>query len=172
MKVLMKKVFASLSPLIPLLVVGSAVAGSSDSWRLDTKGASGPLVQTDLADAKGKRRTVFVAVEYARQCDPIFSYTEITGNELGSPTSQALLKDSKIGVVLNGKFYTWHAARTNYVNGYEAGFGVPNELVLQLLTNVDSLAYVTPPGEAITLPTSNFQQALQSAINFCRKRVK
>ena len=129
-------------------------------------------MQTDLPDAKGKRRIVFVAVEYARQCDPIFSYTEITGNGLGTPMSQALLRDTRIGVVLNGKFYTWHAAKTTYSNGYEAGFGVPNELLLQLLTNVDSLAYVTPPGEAIPLPTTNFQQTLQAAINVCRKRAK
>lgn len=168
----MKKLSASVALLILCFAISAAQAAPSGAWRLDTRGASGPLVQTDLPDAKGKRRTVFVAVEYARQCDPIFSYTEITGNGLGTPTSQALLKDTKIGVILNGKFFTWHAARTIYANGYEAGFGVPNELLLQLLTNVDSLAYVTPPGETIPLPTINFQQALQAAINVCRKQVK
>ena len=165
----MKKLFASFALLILCFATSAAYAAPLGAWRLDTRGASGPLVQTDLPDAKGKRRTVFVAVEYARQCDPIFSYTEVTGNALGAPTSQAILKDTKIGGVLNGKFYTWHAARTTYVNGYEAGFGVPNELLLQLLTNVDSLAYITPPGESIPLPTANFQQALQAAINVCRK---
>ena len=168
----MKKTFASSTLLMLLLVVSVTSANTSGAWRLDTKGSSGPLVQVDLVDARGKRRTVFVAVEYARRCDPIFSYTEITGNSLGAPTSQAILKDSKIGIILNGKFYTWNAARATYVNGYEAGFGVPNELALQLLANVDSLAYVTPPGEAIPLPTANFQQGLQAAIDFCRKRVK
>ena len=168
----MKKLFPVLALSIPCFAISVAHAAPSGAWRLDTRGASGPLVQTDLPDANGKRRTVFVAVEYARQCDPIFSYTEITGNGLGAATSQALLKDTKIGVVLNGKYYTWHAARTTYVNGYEAGFGVPNELLLQLLTNVDTLAYVTPPGETIRLPTINFQQALQAAINACRKQVK
>jgi hypothetical protein len=168
----MKKTLALPSFLLTYLVAGFAHADPPGAWRLDTRGASGPLVQTDLADAKGKTRTVFVAVEYARQCDPIFFYTEITGNGLGAPTSQALLTDSKIGVILNGKFYTWHAAKTTYANGYEAGFGVPNELLLQLLTNVDSLAYVTPPGETIPMSTANFQQALQAAINFCRKRLK
>lgn len=168
----MKSKPVSLTLLLAMFVACSASASPSDAWRLDTRGASGPLVQVDLPDAKGKRRTVFVAVEYARTCDPLFSYTEITGNALGAPTSQALLKDSKIGIVLNGKFHTWHAARTNYVNGYEAAFGVQNELLLQLLTNVDSLAYVTPPGEQIPLPTTNFSRVLQSAIDFCRKRVK
>jgi hypothetical protein len=168
----MKKLFASFAILILCFAMSVASAAPSGTWRLDTRGASGPIVQSDLPDAKGKRRTVFVAVEYARQCDPTFSYTEITGNGLGAPTSQTLLKNTKIGVVLNGKFYTWHAARTSYVNGYEAGFGVPNELLLKLLTDVDTLAYVTPPGETIELPTVNFQQALQAAINVCRRQVK
>ena len=106
------------------------------------------------------------------ECFPFFSYAEITGNRFGAPTSQSVLKESKIGLVLNGKFYTWHAARTIYDNGYEAGFGVPNELLLQLLTNVNSLAYVTPLGESIPLQTTNFQQSLQAAIDICRKRLK
>lgn len=168
----MKKSLALFALLMVPFVVARVNATTLGSWRLDTRGGSGPLVQMDLPDAKGKRRTAFVAVEYARRCDPIFSYTEITGNTLGAPASQALLKNSKIGVVLNGNFYTWHAVRTTYTNGYEAGFGVPNELLLQLLTNVDSLVHVTPLGESIPLPTSNFQQALQAAINFCRKQGK
>ena len=168
----MNKTIAQLLMLLLSVSAISASAAPTGSWRLETKGSSGPFVQTDLSDANDKRRTVFIAVEYARQCDPIFSYTEITGSGLGAPTSQALLKDSKIGVVLNGKLYTWHAAKTTYTNGYEAGFGVPNELLLQLLTNVDSLAYVTPRGESLPLPTSNFQHALQAAINFCRRQLK
>ena len=168
----MKKTPPLFAYLLLCLLASFARADPSGAWRLDTRGASGPLVQTELPDAKGKRRTVFVAVEYARQCDPLFSYTEITGNGLGATVSQAVLKDSKIGLILNGQFYTWHAAKTTYVNCYEAGFGVPNDLLLQLLTNVDSLAYVTPPGETISMSTANFQQALQAAINFCRKRVK
>lgn len=168
----MNKLFASFALSTLCLAINSSYAAAAGAWRLDARGASGPLVQTDLPDVKGKRRTIFVAVEYARQCDPIFSYVEINGNGLGAPTSQALLKDTKIGVVLNGKFYTWHAAKTSYVNGYEAGFGVPNELLLQLLTNVNSLSFVTPPGEIIPLPTVNFQQTLQSAISVCRKQVR
>ena len=59
-----------------------------------------------------------------------------------------------------------------YDNGYEAGFGVTNELLLQLLVNLDSLTYVTPLGERIPLPTSGFRQAVQSGIDLCRKRIK
>lgn len=158
--------------LIITLVASDTCADPSGAWRLDTTGAAGPVAQVALPDVKGKRRTAFVAVEYARTCDPIFSFIEITGRTLGAPVSQSVLKDSKIGIVLNGEFYTWHAARTNYANGYEAGFGIPNDLALQLLTNVDSLEFVTPSGEKIRLPSENFSKVFQSAIEFCRKRVK
>ena len=65
-----------------------------------------------------------------------------------------------------------HAAKTNYSNGYEVSFGIEKDLLLQLLTNVNSLVYVTPFGEKITLPTDNFQKSILSAIEVCRKRVQ
>ncbi len=154
------------------MVSSLTCAAATDLWRLDTKGGAGPISQVDLPDANGKRRAVFVAVEYSRRCDPMFSYLEVAGSALGAPTSQALLQGSKIGIILNGNFYTWHAAKTIYSNGYEATFGLQNDLLLQLLTNVNSLVYVTPSGEKITLPIGNFQRSLQSAIEVCRKRVQ
>jgi len=141
------------------------------SWRTDTRSAAGPIAQVALPDAGNKRRTAFIAFEFARSCDPIFSFAEITGSRLGTPVSQSILKDSKIGVLLNGKFHTWHAAITKYDNGYEAGFGITNELLLQFLVNLDSLAYVTPVGERVPLPTAGFRQAVQAAVDVCRKRV-
>lgn len=168
----MKSKLISLTMMMVMAVACSGGTNPTKAWRLVTKSASGPLVQIDLPDAKGKRRTVFVAVEYARACDPIFSYTEIAGKVLGAPTSQSVLHDSKIGVLLNGTFYTWGAAQTKYVNGHESAFGIQDELLLKLLSHVESLAYVTPLGEPIPLPTSNFSQALQSAIDLCRTRVK
>lgn len=148
-----------------------ANAHAQSSWRVDTRGARGPIAQVALPDAANKRRTAFLAFEYARRCDPIFSFAEITGNRLGTPISQSMLNDSKIGVMLNGKFYTWHAAMTKYDNGYEAGFGVTNEVLLQLLVNLDSLEYVTPSGERVRMPTTGFRESVQSAIDVCRKRV-
>lgn len=142
------------------------------SWRVDKRGATGPVAQVALPDAGNKRRTAFIAFEFARSCDPIFSFAEITGARLGTPISQSILKDSKIGVLLNGAFYTWHAAITKYDNGYEAGFGVTNELFLQLLVNLDSFAYVTPMGERVPLPTAGFREAVQAAMDVCRRRVK
>ena len=141
-------------------------------WRVDSRGVSGPVAQVALPDAGIKRRTAFIVFEYARQCDPIFSFAEITGSRLSTAISQSVLKDSRIGVLLNGKFNTWHAAITKYDNGYEAGFGVTNDLLLQFLVNLDSLEYVTPSGERVRLPTTGFRESVQSAIDYCRKRAK
>jgi hypothetical protein len=149
-----------------------ASAFAQASWQADSRSAAGPVAQVALPDSGNKRRTAFIAFEFARSCDPIFSFVEITGSRLGTPVSQSVLKDSKIGVLLNGTFYTWHAAMTKYDNGYEAGFGVTNELLLQFLVNLDSLVYVTPGGERVALPTAGFRQAVQSAIDVCRKRVR
>jgi len=150
----------------------SVDASAQVSWRTDTRSATGPIAQVAIPDAGNKRRTAFIAFEFARSCDPIFSFAEITGSRLGTPVSQSILKDSKIGVILNGRFHTWHAAITKYDNGYEAGFGVTNELLLQFLVNLDSLAYVTPSGERIPLPTAGFREAVQAAIDVCRQRMK
>jgi hypothetical protein len=113
-----------------------------------------------------------VVFEYARRCDPIFSIIEVTGSKLGAPVSQYALRDSKIGILLNGRFYTWHAAMTKYANGYEAGFGVTNDLLLQLLIDVDTLVFVTPSGERVPLPTTGLRDAIQGAVDVCKKRVK
>lgn len=148
------------------------LSSNTDSWRVTTVSSTGPLLAVDLPNSNGKRRSVFVAFEYARQCDPIFSYGEQIGNSLGKPVSQAALTKSKIGINLNGSFYTWYAAITKYEKGYEAGFGIQNDLLQQLLINVSSLSYVTPYGEVVDLPTKNFSQGFLKAIEICRKKVK
>jgi hypothetical protein len=168
----MKAAVTSFAVLVVLFAVSSISAGAtpSGSWRVETFGSSGPLIRFDLPNARGKTRTVYVVFEYERRCDPLFLYGEFAGSRLGRPTSQSVLKNSSIGVVLNGYFYTWHAARTAYDNGYEAGFGITNDLVSQLLGDVRSLAYVTPTGETIPLPTTNFRSGFLSALEFCRSR--
>ena len=155
-----------------VLLGANANVQAQISWRADTRSAAGPIAQVALPDAGNKRRTAFIAFEFARGCDPIFSFAEITGRRLATPLSQSVLKDSKIGVLLNGKFHTWHAAITNYDNGYEVGFGVTNDLLLQFLVNLDSLAYVTPVGERVPLPITGFREAVQVAIDVCQKHVK
>lgn len=142
------------------------------TWRTNSGADAGPLTQLDLPDAMGKRRLVLIAFEYARRCDPIFSFAEFTGSRLGAPKSQSRLSGTKIGVVFNGNFYTWHSVKTVYENGYEAGFGMPNDLVMEMLIKVNSLEYVTPSGERIPLSTNNFDRAFRTAIDQCRSRVK
>lgn len=142
------------------------------NWTVDSRGAAGPIAQVVLKDAGAKRRTSFIAFEYARKCDPIFSFIEITGQRLGNPIGQSILNGSKIGAVVNGQFHTWHAATTKYDNGYEAGFGVTNELFYAFTGKVSSLVYVTPDGERIAMPTTGFSQAVQSAFDICAKRFK
>lgn len=156
-----------------IIVAGSAPAANAQaSWTVDSRGAAGPVAQVTLADSGTKRRTSFIAFEYARKCDPLFSFMEITGSGLGNPIGQSVLKGTKIGVVVNGKFHTWHAATTKYDNGYEAGFGVTNELFDLLIAKVSTLSYVTPDGERVSLPTTGFSQAVQSALDICAKRLK
>ena len=139
---------------------------------MESRGASGPIAQVALPDSKGKSRTSFVAFEYNRKCDPIFSFAEISGARLGKPLSQSVLPVTKIGVVVNGKFHTWHAAMTKYDNGYEVGLGVTNELFDIFVGKVESLAFVTPEGDRIPMPTEGFRQAVQSAFDTCAKRFK
>lgn len=163
--------FQLLAAAFLLLTVLATPAKAQYTWRVDARSPAGPIVQVALPNSGIKHRTSFMVFEYARNCDPIFSFAEISGSRLGTALGQSILKNSKIGVLLNGKFYSWHAAITNYDNGYEVGFGVTNELLLQLLVNLDSLAYVTPSGEKIPLPLSGFRQSVQSAVDICRKRV-
>jgi len=140
-------------------------------WRVDSRGASGVIAQLVLPESGTKTQTAFIVFEYARRCDPIFSFAEITGGRLGRAVSQSVLRDSSIGIFLNGEFHTWHAAITRYDNGYEAGFGVTNDLLFQLLVNLESLEYVTPFGERVRLPKAGFRESVLSAIDYCRKRI-
>lgn len=147
-------------------------AHAQAAWRLDTRAATGPIAQVALADSGAKRRSSFIAFEYERRCDPIFSFAEITGNRLGKPVGQSVLNGTKIGIVVNGKFHTWHAAMTRYDNGYEVGFGITNELFDLLTGKVESLVYVTPDGERVSMPTAGFRQAIQTAFDTCAKRFR
>jgi len=147
-------------------------AQAQSAWKLDTRSAAGPIAQVALADSGTKHRTSFIAFEYVRKCDPIFSFAEINGSRFGSTVSQAALNETKIGVFVNGKFHTWHAAMTKYDNGYEVGFGITNELFDVLVAKTDSLVFVTPNGERVPLPTNGFRQSVLSAFDTCVKRFK
>lgn len=155
-----------------LVAVSAFCAQAQGTWKLDTRAETGPIAQIALPDSGAKRRSSFIAFEYARRCDPIFSFVEINGSRLGTAIGQSVLSGSKIGVVLNGKYHTWNAAMTKYDNGYEFGFGVTNELFDLLTGQVDTLVYVTADGERVPMPTGGFRQAVQSAFDTCAKRFR
>lgn len=168
----MKLQLTTLAAVVSLVGAFFTANAQSGSWQVNAKATAGPLAQVDLPWAEGRRRAAFIVFEYDRRCDPIFSFAEISGRELGSPITQSRLGGSKIGIVVNGTFYTWHAAQTIYDNGYEAGFGVPNDLVQKLLHRVSTLVYVTPSGARVPLPTANFTEAFREAAEVCGKRLK
>lgn len=168
----MKRRFATLVAVASLQGAFPSANAQSGSWRVNAGADAGPLAQVDLPWVEGRRRVALIAFEYARRCDPIFSFGEFSGRKPGSPITQSRLGGSKIGVIVNGDFYTWHAGQTIYDNGYEAGFGVPNDLVEQLLGRVNTLVYVTPSGERVPLPTANFIEAFREAVEVCRRKVK
>ncbi len=159
-----------LSGAITLVAVSAAHA--QGTWRIDTRSATGAIAQISLPNEDGKRRVSFIAFEYARRCDPIFSFAEIAGSGFGKPINQSILNDTKIGTVVNGKFYTWNAAITSYDNGYEAGFGITNELFKVLTGRIESLIYIKPNGERVPLPSGGFSQAVQVAFDTCAKRFR
>lgn len=142
------------------------------NWVVDSRGAAGPIAQIGINKSGGKNRTSFIAFEYNRKCDPIFSIMEISGERMGRPISQSVLNNSAIGVIVDRQFYTWHAAMTKYENGYEAGFGVTNELFNKLTNPTSSLTYITPNGEKIIMPTSGLSKAIRSALEICAARFK
>jgi hypothetical protein len=158
--------------VLAAVLAAAPTAQAQADWGLDTRGTTGPIAQVALANSGAKHRTSFIAFEYARKCDPIFSFAEITGSRLGAPVGQTVLTGTKIGVVINGNFHTWHAAMTKYDNGYEAGFGITNDLFDLLVGKVDSLVFVTPDGERIPMPTNGLRQSVQAAFDTCAKRSK
>jgi hypothetical protein len=150
----------------------SVNATAQPVWRVDRVATAGPLAQLELPRREGKARMVFVSFEYARQCDPILSISEMTGYRLGNPKTREVLRNSRIGVYFNGTFQTSHAGLITYDNGYEAGFSISNELLLGFLTNLDSMSFVTPNGERIPLPKPGFREALYTAMDICRSRMR
>jgi len=170
--IIMRKLncIVSWSLAVALLPLSSQIVIAQVEWRLDARSNTGPTAQVALSANGERRRTAFVAFEYARRCDPLFAFIEATGTQLGTPIEQSVLKGSKIGIVLNGKFHTWHAATTRYSNGYEAAFAVTNDLFELLVGDVRTLVFITPSGEHVPVPTGGIQNALKGALGVCAKR--
>jgi hypothetical protein len=116
---------------------------------------------------------VLISFEYERKCEPIFGYGEFTspvGAPLGVPLKIYRINNPNVGVVHNGNFYTWHAAKIEYPQGYEVGFGITRDLWKALNSQTSSLSYVRTDGVQFQLPVYGLQDKLRQALNYCRSR--
>ena len=125
-----------------------------------------------LSPLPGRDRIVMIVFEVSRKCDPIFSYVEMKGRKFGTPEKQSRLPMNTLGARVNGKHYTGHAASTLYSNGFELGFGMPNDMALVIaFDEVRSLTFVPPSGKEVTVPTAGLRVAVDAALNACAKRI-
>ena len=121
-----------------------------------------------LPDASGKSRLSMIVFEYARKCDPLFSYVEMIGRKFGTPEKQSLLPPSSIGGRVNGKYYTGRAAATIYSNGLEVGFGMPDEMAFAIaFDEIKTLSFITPAGKEMSIPTNGLRSAIDAALEVC-----
>lgn len=154
------------------LVLCSTGVLAQTSWQLDLRSATGPVVTTQLSAVAGKSRLLMITFELARKCDPMFVYVELAGSKYGTASRQERLSNTRIGGRVNGISYTGPAVKTTYSNGFEAGFAMPDQMALVIaFESVKSLAFVTPDGQTIALPTQGLRPAVDKAIESCTNKV-
>jgi hypothetical protein len=144
------------------------------NWTLVTSGPAGPIVFVHVGSSENVNMMVLVAFEYERKCEALFGYMEFSspiGAPLGAPTNKYRLDNSNIGAIHNGDFYTWHAAKIHYPQGFEVAFGVTSELWKALLGPTTSLSYVREDRVQLQLPVYGLQEKLLQAANYCRSRI-
>jgi len=160
--------------LLGFLFSAQSLFASQGGWSVVTNAAAGPIVATYFLASGRANISVFVSFEYQRKCDPIFSYMEFSvppGASLGQATGRYRVNNPNLGVIHNGKFYSWHAAKITYNKGFEIGFGVTQDLWQALTGHTSSLAYVREDGTRISLPLQNLRQKLLQAANYCLARI-
>lgn len=147
---------------------------AQQAWGTDTRNSSGPVARIELPSDGAKSRLALIAFEYARKCDPLFTYVEMQGRKFGVPEKQSRLPPSSIGGAINGKRYSGSAASaiTVYSNGIEVGFSMPDEMAMALAFDaINSISFTTPAGKEIPLPTTDLKKAVESALDACTKKV-
>lgn len=142
------------------------------AWLFDSRSPAGPVAMVQLSPLPGRDRIVMIAFEISRKCDPIFSYVEMKGRKFGTPEKQIRLPANTLGARVNGKHYTGNAASTLYSNGFELGFGMPNDMALLIaFGDVRSLSFIPPNGQEIVIPTTGLRAAVDAAMNACVDRI-
>lgn len=157
-----------------VLTLSASTAIAQQSWSIDSRSSTGPVALIELPSDGGKSRLAMIAFEYARKCDPLFTYVEMHGRKLGTPEKQSRLPPSSIGGSINGKRYSGSsaAAITVYSNGIEVGFGMPDDMAMTLAFEaVNSISFTTPAGKEIPLPIAGLKKAIESAVDTCTQKV-
>jgi hypothetical protein len=155
------------------LAASCTVAIAQARWTMDSRSATGPVAIIELPNAFGKSRVSMIVFEYLRKSDPLISYVEMAGKKFGKAEKQSLLPPSNIGGKVNGKHYTGTAAATIYSNGFEVGFGMPDEMAFVIaFDEIRSLSFITPTGKEILIPTNGLRAAVDAALEVCTNRVK
>lgn len=150
----------------------SAIAAAEPAWRMDARGAAGPVAMVELPPQKGANRVAMLTFEYERRCDPLLTYATMKGRKFGAPEKQGRLPDSRLAGAVNGKKFSGPGAFTLYSNGLEIGLGVPNEMALIVLDEeVTSLSFTTPTGEEVPLPTRGLRKSADAAFKVCAQKV-
>ncbi|WKL16539.1 hypothetical protein QYQ99_03010 [Comamonas testosteroni] len=158
--------------LAATVLIATVGAHAQSSWRMDKKGAAGPVAVLDLPAEGGNNRVAMLAYEYARRCSPLFTYAEIKGRQFGAGEKQMALPSGRAFGSVNGNRYTGPGAVSVYANAVEVGFGMPQDMA-QIVTfgKVTSLSFVTPAGKEVSIPTRGLSEAAGAAFEACAQRV-
>lgn len=147
-------------------------AHAQNAWRMDKKGAAGPVAVVDLPTEGGNTRVAMLAYEYKRRCEPLFTYAEIKGRKFGAGEKQMALPSGHAFGNVNGTRYTGPGAISVYANAVEVGFGMPNDMTLAVtFGKVTSLSFVTPSGKEVLIPTRGLAEAAGAAFEACAQKV-
>lgn len=160
--------------LLLLLALFGSAAMAQQTWVADSRSSAGPVARVELPLESGKSRLAMIAFEYARKCDPLFTYVEMRGRKFGTPEKQSKLPPSSIGGSINGKRYSGSsaAAATIYSNGIEVGFGMPDDMAMSLAFDaINSISFTTPAGKEIPLPIAGLKKAVETALDICTQKV-
>lgn len=159
--------------ILAATVLTAAVGAHAQSaWRVDKKGAAGPVAVFDLPTEGEKNRVAMFSYEYQRRCDPLFTYAEIRGRRFGAGEKQMALPSGRAFGNVNGTKYTGPGAVSVYTNAVEVGFAMPNDMALAVtFDKITSLSFVTPSGKEVPIPTRGLLEAAGTAFEACAKKV-
>ena len=157
------------------LAAGGFMLDAQGAWVANLSSQQGPVAMVELPAPRGETRLAIFAFEYSRKCDPLFTYAVVRGRKFGTPEKQSLLPQSNIGGTINRKRYSGNNAAvvTTYSNGFEVGFGMPDEMAMAIaFDKVGSVSFITPKGDEVLLPIDGLRTAVDKAIEACVSKIQ